>query len=628
MSVTQISRIMHRRGLRIDLPVPLNDAEFGWAEDSRELFIGEGPFFGGNTQILTQYSPATLPNYTFVGPAVIEANTGVDPFGNQFERDANFPTVRSYQGKFDEFVSILDYGGIGNGSINAFPTVSGFDNAGAFYRAMQDLYSEIGGAFDDAPRKRLALRVPGGIYRITRSLLLYPFSAIIGDGIGKTIIILDEAGNGVINANAVVSPDGPQTTEIGNECVVRTCDSNGTVGAAMGTDPDGAGVLGAPVALPQDIFVAGITFLSNIPQTFGQGLKDIAKVEDAERVRFERVRFQGTWEPGDTFNGGSRAVTVASVSSGSGPVSPVTPTALSFIQCEFADTAFAFNITTDDVNDINVVTSRFMNHRRAIKLGFQDLTIDPQGGGGNPSLFRVSNSLFDNIVELGLDDRSTGPGIISSFNNFDDSFSLGQPIRFDNVTQAAVSIGDTFATPGISVCISGQLQGPRVFDFSIADTNVIMNAQDPFHTPSGFCGDIIIDGDLTVLGSLVVSGATINTSVAEVFSSTATPATHVTSATFPFADGNHIIVEYGLEIDGVYRNGTLTIIHDGSPSATTDLTYQDSYIEYNGPPLNTITIYAEANLGLSEVEVLIDVTGLPNPHSDLSFNYTARLMTV
>ena len=35
MAVIQISKIQHRRGLRIDVPGPLNDAEFGWAEDTK-----------------------------------------------------------------------------------------------------------------------------------------------------------------------------------------------------------------------------------------------------------------------------------------------------------------------------------------------------------------------------------------------------------------------------------------------------------------------------------------------------------------------------------------------------------------------------------------------------------------
>ena len=564
-----------------------------------------------------------MPPHTFIGPANIAANTGVNPFGNPFERDANFPTVRSYQDKFDEFVSVLDYGAIGDGNIDALPNVNGTDNAGAFYRATLDLYSEVGGSLTD-PRKRMALRVPAGIYRISRSLLLYPFSAIIGDGIGKTIIVLDTLDNGgvytPIAANSVPDPNGPEV-EIGNECVVRTCDSNGVAGDDMGLVPSTASLFTNPAQfLPQDIFVAGITFITNAPQIAAQGFKDVAKIEDAEKVRWERVRFEGNWTTADAFNGGSRALDIASVAS----VSPVVPNALSFIQCEFADVAFAINITVNDVTDVNVVASRFRNHYRAVKLGFEDLTIDPQGGGGNPSLFRISNSLFDDVVQFGLDNRSSGRGIISSFNNYDDTFLSGVAIRLDDASDFSVSIGDTFGNTGASICTAGQLNGPRVIDNSTADTNVIMNAQDPFHVPSGFCGDFTIDGSIVTTGPSII----VNDGNPEIFSGAVTPVDHVTSAVFPFADGNHIVVEYGLEIGGVYRNGTLSIIHDGSPTTPTDLNYQDSFVEFNGPPSNTVNVFAEANISTSEVEVIIEVQGAPSPHADISFNYSARLMTV
>ena len=113
MAVIQISKIQHRRGFRIDLPDPLNDAEFGWAEDTRELFIGNGPYFDGNTQILTQYSSATLPPYTYRSNTDVTARTGVDVFGDPSFPDPNFDTIRSYQDKFDDIVSIKDYGALG-----------------------------------------------------------------------------------------------------------------------------------------------------------------------------------------------------------------------------------------------------------------------------------------------------------------------------------------------------------------------------------------------------------------------------------------------------------------------------------------------------------------------------------
>ena len=59
MSIIQISRIQVRTGGIADLP-QLADGEFGWADDTKRLFIGNNPNTIGpipdNTEILTQYS--------------------------------------------------------------------------------------------------------------------------------------------------------------------------------------------------------------------------------------------------------------------------------------------------------------------------------------------------------------------------------------------------------------------------------------------------------------------------------------------------------------------------------------------------------------------------------------------
>ena len=62
MAIVQISQITVRKGLSSDLP-QLAGGEFGWSEDTRQLFIGNGqlPPNGyapviGNTEILTEFS--------------------------------------------------------------------------------------------------------------------------------------------------------------------------------------------------------------------------------------------------------------------------------------------------------------------------------------------------------------------------------------------------------------------------------------------------------------------------------------------------------------------------------------------------------------------------------------------
>ena len=59
MSIIQISRIQVRSG-NIDQLPQLSVGEFGWAVDSKQLFIGNDPNVIGpnpdNTEVLTQYS--------------------------------------------------------------------------------------------------------------------------------------------------------------------------------------------------------------------------------------------------------------------------------------------------------------------------------------------------------------------------------------------------------------------------------------------------------------------------------------------------------------------------------------------------------------------------------------------
>lgn len=54
MSIIQISKIQQRSGKLIDLP-QLSDAEFGWATDSKRLFIGKS-YPNENVEVLTSYS--------------------------------------------------------------------------------------------------------------------------------------------------------------------------------------------------------------------------------------------------------------------------------------------------------------------------------------------------------------------------------------------------------------------------------------------------------------------------------------------------------------------------------------------------------------------------------------------
>ena len=175
MAVVQISRIQHRRGLQQDLP-NLASAELGWSVDDRRLYIGngtvaEGAPAEGRTEILTEHTDilALANTYTFKGlSAGFQVVTGPD---------ALHPIVRTLQDKLDDFVSVKDFGAVGNGVD---------DDTDAIQRALERTYgssqSQIAGG------KHRTIYFPAGTYRITDTINIPPYTRIQGEGKRSTSI--------------------------------------------------------------------------------------------------------------------------------------------------------------------------------------------------------------------------------------------------------------------------------------------------------------------------------------------------------------------------------------------------------------------------------------------------------
>lgn len=177
MAVVQISKIQVRRGQKnngIGIP-QLSSAEFAWAVDTQELYIGNGSLAEGapavgNTMVLTEHTNILelASSYSFGGsnPSILRS------------------VPRSLQTKLDEYVSILDFddsGNIGDGST---------DSVAAFEAAFEDLFSNTD------PNLRKVLTVPNGHY-VFSSALKIPSTAIIR---GETTegVILDIGINNIV----------------------------------------------------------------------------------------------------------------------------------------------------------------------------------------------------------------------------------------------------------------------------------------------------------------------------------------------------------------------------------------------------------------------------------------------
>jgi hypothetical protein len=148
VAVVQISKIQVRRGQKnSNSGIPqLSSAEFAWAVDSQELFIGngsvlEGAPYVGNTKVLTEHDN------------ILELASSY-----QFASDDTAITLsvpRSLQSKEDETVSVADFGAIGDGST---------DCVAAFETAFTELFRNA----NENYKKELI--IPNGEYLFTSDL--------------------------------------------------------------------------------------------------------------------------------------------------------------------------------------------------------------------------------------------------------------------------------------------------------------------------------------------------------------------------------------------------------------------------------------------------------------------------
>jgi hypothetical protein len=196
VSIYQISKIMNRRGKRIDLPQPLSAAEFGWAIDSQELFIGngsvgEGSPAIGNTKVLTEHDDLMQllsqyqykANYSYI-------QTGSTP---------NTPVKRSLQDRLDDWVSNLAFG-IESDTIN---------QGSALQNAIDTLYANVSSR--GYTSSRVVLNFEPGEYNIEIPIYIPSYVTIIGAGIDKTIFKFTGTGKFVFVSDTfnydISSPD-------------------------------------------------------------------------------------------------------------------------------------------------------------------------------------------------------------------------------------------------------------------------------------------------------------------------------------------------------------------------------------------------------------------------------------
>lgn len=205
MAVVQISKIQIRRGLKnSSTGVPqLSSAEMAWAIDSQELYIGNGSVadgapYVGNTKILTEHDN------------ILDLASSYR-FGNNDVSIVN-SVSRSLQNKLDEYVSIADWGAVGDGIT---------DCTTAFQNALNDLFRNA----DDNYKK--TLYIPNGEYIVNSNLRIPSGTVLRGEtqsgsiiNIGSnTIRLIASTGEEFVDFNSTIRAEN---INISNLTITRT----------------------------------------------------------------------------------------------------------------------------------------------------------------------------------------------------------------------------------------------------------------------------------------------------------------------------------------------------------------------------------------------------------------------
>ena len=367
MAVVQISRIQVRRGQKNQgSGVPqLSGGEFGWAVDSRELYIGngsvaEGAPAVGNTKIITEHDDLfTLANtYTYLGGQTVQ--TGVT---------STAPVKRTLQDRLDELVSVKAFGAKGDGT----------DQTVAIQRAIDQLY--INSSTKGTEQSRAQLYFPAGVYKITSTIFVPPFASIIGAGKDKTKF---DVTNNVI--------------------VFQTVNESSTPGTPA-DDSSSTTLNQARQIVMKDFTVA--TTQTTQPALVLQSCK-MSNIAD--------VGFKGPWTTGQTITTTNAAIKLGSLSS-------IVGTQQNKFDHVMIDGFGVGLYSDDDVYNNHFHCSYWDNCGYGVMFG-ENSVIGSQGQVTGPCKNKIGFSEFKNIDREGLA-IANGNNNFSTTNNYEGVGNVG-----------------------------------------------------------------------------------------------------------------------------------------------------------------------------------------------------------
>ena len=188
MAVIEIAKIQVRRGQEHVTGVPqLDPGEFGWAQDTQNLYIGkrivEGANSDDNARILTDKDLVNLMHIFGVGLTGSAASTSTYRYQDELEYTHFSSTTTTIGHKLDQLgVSLTDF--------TQLP-LNGTDITSVLQRAVQDIYAN---PYYGTSTYRTALLLPAGNFYVSGSIDLPPYAYLKGEGPGLTTLISTSVG--------------------------------------------------------------------------------------------------------------------------------------------------------------------------------------------------------------------------------------------------------------------------------------------------------------------------------------------------------------------------------------------------------------------------------------------------
>lgn len=188
MPIIEIAKIQVRRGQETQTGMPqLDPGEFGWAQDTQNLYIGkritEGAVDDDNTRILTELDLKKFKTFYVTTASISTAADSSYRYQESLPEIAS--TITNVSTKLDTWASLIDFA----------PNGWDFNQVNEISEILQNAIgqqSNPGGVNENtldentwAPR---SVTIPAGYYTATTPIKLPPNTKIIGDGPGRTVI--------------------------------------------------------------------------------------------------------------------------------------------------------------------------------------------------------------------------------------------------------------------------------------------------------------------------------------------------------------------------------------------------------------------------------------------------------